>query len=493
MKISLGEDNVNFKPTEVKNTDDLQELVTREGLYAWSPSIYKNNYRENKNFVGSDIVALDFDNGMAIEEAAQVFNEYEHIIGPSRSHRKSKDGVIADRFRVILFLDRTVTDFKEYRQTVYDLMQKYPDADPACKDPARMFYPCTAIFCAGSGKKITPSKPIEKPKAAAIELPEGIYGTLARATLEFMSFGADTNWNNKLFKAAKDFYEQGYSIENATEFLRKATLNYDGDLDDKDLRTIESAYSEDPEHPPRIKKTAFNFKNIKQLMEEKPTMDWLVKDFLTTGGLSVIAGQAKSGKSTIIRQLSVAIAQGGEFLGRDVKQGNVVYLALEEQEPIIYDQFNRLGVKNEDPIIFHAGPVDLERGWNEFVEHIRSEQPALAVIDTFVLFSNIEDQNSYKQVYAALTKYRNLARETGTHIMCIHHQNKNSGQGGSNMSVMGSSAFTGAVDAILLFERSYQRRYISSNQRGGVPFNMQELLFDPATQSYTLGAPSDEF
>jgi len=488
MKLSLGEDNSIFKPIDVANIDELQEVITKQN---YSPAIYKDNHRTNDNFIQAELIALDFDSGLSIEVAKEVFKNYQHIIGTTRNHRKEKNGVVADRFRVILFLSEPISDSKTYRATLFDLLKKYPQADEACKDPARMFYPCASIYSQGSGVKVTPILPPPPVKFQRAELDSGVKGDLSRSTLGFLTFEVDSNWNKKLFKAAKDFQEQGYSVIQATNFLNGAVCGYKGRDENSDIKTIKSAYKDEPKHPPRIKNSAFDFKNMKQLLEEKPTIDWLVHGFLTVGGISVIAGQPKSGKSTIIRQLTTCVAQGREFLGRKVTQGRVLYLALEEQSSVIYEQFKKQGALETDPVTYHVGPLLRDGGWQEFKEYLMEERPALAVIDTLVLFADIKDQNNYSEVYQALTKYRTLARESSTHIVCIHHQNK-SGNWGNN-SVMGSSAFTGAVDAIMIFERVRSKRYLSSSQRGGLAFEKIEVCYDVETETYSLGAKFDEF
>jgi hypothetical protein len=47
-------------------------------------------------------------------------------------------------------------------------------------------------------------------------------------------------------------------------------------------------------------------------------------------GLAFVVGKPKSGKSTLVRQLILAVATGIQFLGFDTIQCSVLYLAIEE-------------------------------------------------------------------------------------------------------------------------------------------------------------------
>lgn len=483
MKLSVGKDNSTFIPVEVTD-DTLPDIITQN---TYSLSTFKNNHRTNVNFSGTHYLGLDFDDGMTIDEAKKVFKDYKHLIGPTKSHRKLKNGVVADRFRVILFLSKAITDRKVYTATMADLLSRFPQADRACKDPARMFFSCTLVDeYVKSGKLIDPmpaDKLAELPRQK-IELKGK--GRLLRATTDFIMFGTDQNWNHRLYAASKDLQQNGYTHEEALELLTLATLRYDGKLQAEDKKSIKSAFDSPPNDSPR-NDNAFNFRNLKELYEQKPEINWLVDGLLCEGGISLIAGQPKSGKSTITRQLCATIAKGGTFLGREVKQGSIVYLALEEQDTMIYKQFKALGVEETDPILFHAGPMYKQDGHEDFKEYLEANKPSIAVIDTIALFARLQDDNNYKEVYGVLSKYRDLARNTGTHIICIHHQRKPYGNERGINTVMGSTAFTGAVDAIVFFENVGGKRYISSQGRGTRDFNRQPLEFDEATQTYIEG------
>lgn len=231
MKLSRLTDNANCIPVEVTTMKELAQIIT---LANWAPSIFNNNYRKLDNFASTDLIGLDVDGGCSIDEARNLFEGYEHVIATTRNHQKEKNGVTCDRFRVILRLTSPITSARAYTSTYISLGVLFPFIDLACSDASRMFYQSVSVISIQSyGKTI---QPVEK-------------GAVAKSTVEFMSKGAEKGeWNTKLFKAAKDLQQQGFSYDETTALLKKPT----GYLDSKDLSTIDSAYKSEPRHPARI-------------------------------------------------------------------------------------------------------------------------------------------------------------------------------------------------------------------------------------------------
>jgi len=449
----------------------------------YSTIIYKDGKRAEKNFSYADLVALDFDGDLSIKDAEERLKEYRYIIAPTKSHQVEKHGVIADRFRVVLELSERVNSLQDYKQTMIDLLSKFPEADPACKDGARYFEPSKKVHrYRFKGKTVIPSKYVEPASEAVVKSQDR--GELSRLTYEFITFGApDGQWNHRLLKATIDLQEQGYTIQEAKEVLKKPT----GHLDENDLKTIDAQFAREVRYEKR-RSQGFNLHPLGEIIKNKPKMDWQVDGLLSKGGVSILAGQPKSGKSTLARQLAVATINKTKFLGRQCKEGRVLYLAFEEQEELLYSQFKKLGVSaKEDRIMIHVGRVRFREPYEALKQAIESVGASLTVVDTFLLLDKF-DVNSYNEVNDAGEKLRNVSRQTGCHIMSLHHQNKNISGGVESM--MGSNAFHGAVDNAMMVGRPYQaapnERIINSSQRGGKPFHGQLIEFDPVTESYEL-------
>jgi hypothetical protein len=135
------------KGFKVADIDDLERLGRGISQYVWSPCVWKDGRRLQDNFIGADWAALDFDSGeMTLAEAQSRFCDMMHIIGTTKSHQIGKGGHSpCDRFRVLLRFDKRITDLRVYRWAMHRLLDAYPEADSACKDGARFFYPCKDI------------------------------------------------------------------------------------------------------------------------------------------------------------------------------------------------------------------------------------------------------------------------------------------------------------------------------------------------------------
>lgn len=124
------------------------------------PGVFRRGHRHENNFDHAEWIGLDFDEGMTLDEACRDFQPYVHVIGTTKSHQAQKGTKPpCDRFRVMLKIGRPV-NLDEYRRIARDLMGKYPQADRACKDGARFFFPCVEIVSEGhNGKVLTVPKP----------------------------------------------------------------------------------------------------------------------------------------------------------------------------------------------------------------------------------------------------------------------------------------------------------------------------------------------
>lgn len=460
----------------------------------YSPIVFKEGKRSEKNFDHADIIALDFDGGLSIAEAEQRFKDYRYIIAPTKSHQKDKNGQVCDRFRVVLFLSERITDLAVYKSTAVKLLQMFPEADRACKDGARYFEPSTRIAKINNyGLQVEPcSVEVKELEPANSVSTDSNKGDLSRLTYQFITFGAPAGeWNSRLLKATIDLQEQGYTIEEAKSLLSRAT----GHLDNNDLKTIQAQFAREVRYEKR-ELPKFDFKPLGDLMKQRPKINWLVEGLLSVGGFSLIAGQPKSGKSTLTRQLAMSVAKGERFLDRKCKSGRVLYLALEEQEEMLYEQFKRLGVKkDEDRILIHVGRITTQNPSDLLLEAAQVYEPSLIVIDTMLLFDRF-GLNDYNEVNEALEKLRTVARKSTAHVCAIHHQNKSPGNGAT--TIMGSNAIHGAVDNAMILSIPYGgiegERVLNSSQRGGKPFRGQSILFNPETETYTLGGMTrDEF
>jgi RecA-family ATPase len=211
---------------------------------------------------------------------------------------------------------------------------------------------------------------------------------------------------------------------------------------------------------------------------------WVVKERLPAGGLGLLAGKPKAGKSTAARCLALAVARGAPWLGFATTPGSVIYLALEEKRAEVREHFRSLGATAEDQILLLCASAPLDA-----LERLRREaerrRPVLIIIDPLFRFVRVDDGNDYATMTAALEPLLVLARETGACVLLVHHLGKGERNDGDN--VLGSTAIFGAVDSALLMKRTDKYRTLSSIQRYGEDLEEITIMLDTDTRDVSAG------
>lgn len=148
-----GSHNKYFKSQSVLK-DDLENYFKRfnYSLITWQIDNKKkdteyNRGREKATFESAAGLVIDIDENLSIEEAKQILEEkeYNYIIITSRNHQKDamKKGRFSpsqDRYHIVLFFNRPITDPEEY-SAVYSLITRlFPEVDESCKSLDRYLF-----------------------------------------------------------------------------------------------------------------------------------------------------------------------------------------------------------------------------------------------------------------------------------------------------------------------------------------------------------------
>ena len=193
---------------------------------------------------------------------------------------------------------------------------------------------------------------------------------------------------------------------------------------------------------------------------QKMTFDplrWIVPDYLPEG-LTVLGGKPKIGKSWCALEVAVGVATGGECLGKECEQGDVLALFLEDNKRRLQRRLTKmLGAYKEkwpDRLTYAtdwprlaSGGIDLIREWIGTVP-----KPRLVIIDILERVRQ-RDKNrhtpQYSADYEALAALQKLATEAQLSILVLHHQRK---MGADDLidTLSGTLGIGGAVDAILI-------------------------------------------
>ena len=245
---------------------------------------------------------------------------------------------------------------------------------------------------------------------------------------------------------------------------------------------------------------AFAPTNFSDITDDGEEIGCIVDGLIRDGSLNIVSGHPKTGKSTIIRQLTACVVSGKSFLGFKTVQNNVLYFCLEEHPKhfrkklvdmgLDADAFGRIWVESSRMGYDGNSIVDIEN-------FVVNNSIGMVVIDTLSRFWNIKDENSAREVDTFISPLLGMTRRTGAAIMMIHHLKKGESSGG--MDIRGSGALFASVDASFSFKRhggeSSQQRIISIYSRYDVPpaivVNYENGLYDIQGVNIVVGEADD--
>jgi len=184
------------------------------------------------------------------------------------------------------------------------------------------------------------------------------------------------------------------------------------------------------------------------LSKPAPPVDWLVDGLLVSGEATVLSADSGTGKSWFHMQLCLAVAGDDEdtFLGLPLrKHGNVLVVDEENPEDLVRQRLEALGItpKHWERLQYlnYAG-VDLANEPDKLLEQALDLDPVLIVLDSLSRVALGVEENSNTDMSKLFRRgIIPLARETGAHVLTIHHTTKDGGT-----SPRGAGAIKAAAD-----------------------------------------------
>lgn len=188
---------------------------------------------------------------------------------------------------------------------------------------------------------------------------------------------------------------------------------------------------------------------------ELPPIRYAV-DGMIPEGYTVLSASPKMGKSWMVQQMCLAVAQGKEFLGRKTMKGKAIYFALEDCEKFAQDRQNMIGTHGADGFmyVFEAPPLALgfTKELDELVKGIKDLR--LVVIDTI---RGVEYQPSGKESffhcdYKTGKELKEWADKHQVSLIAVTHDRK-ADHGDPLAKVAGTGGVTAAADSIVMITR----------------------------------------
>ncbi len=189
-----------------------------------------------------------------------------------------------------------------------------------------------------------------------------------------------------------------------------------------------------------------------------PLAEELIQDILRLGHKMLVSGPSKAGKSFLLLQLLVAIAEGRRWLGWQCRQGRVLYVNLELDRASalhrIADVYSALGIPpaNIESIDFwnlrgKALPLNLLAP--KLIRRAAKRQYCAVIIDP--IYKVITgDENAADEMAAFCNQFDRVCHELGASVIyCHHHSKGEQGQKRAADRASGSGVFARDPDTLL--------------------------------------------
>jgi hypothetical protein len=240
--------------------------------------------------------------------------------------------------------------------------------------------------------------------------------------------------------------------------------------------------------------SSFKPVDIAELYDEVDgDIPWALEGYLVVGGLTLLAGPPKLGKTTFAYHALVSIAANKSFLGREVTQGTVLLLAVEEHRRDIIQRLLDCSDKNLSGLVrVEFGPLPFgESVLEKMVHYIQQEGIGLVVIDTLPAWWRLTDESDASEVIRKGMPLIEAIRETKAAWLGLVHSRKGGGTNGEE--IRGSSALLGLVDIAISMKRTEggrcQRKLETVSRYADTP---SELVIELNGDEYkVLGTPDE--
>jgi len=462
--------------------------------------VFQDGVRNKTSVSSRSAAQLDYDH-----ETLELFRRLEeteftggvmpfsYVGHTTRSHTDE-----APRLRLMVPFSRDVTpeEYPHCVHAIHDLLGA-TEMDRASLEPSRLMYlpvvnrnaPFWCWQSKGTGyvdpdyllslTHVEPEEELSDLDIALAEKPLTFYQKVN--SLAMKSFAA---WVPALFPEAQPYKEGGYRITSASlgraleedisivsEGIKDFGVADQGDPQDGkrtpidlvlEWRELENAADAanwicgqlelDPaalggkSNAPTAADLAFRFYSGDAYAEDFTSAEEIVEDLLPAQGLAMLYGQSGCGKTFWMLDMAFHIHNGIKWRDKDVKQGDVMYVAAEAGRGI-KKRIQAVKAQHPDwhaPFIADTAP---NLGSMTSVEAVRDAakaagNPAVIIVDT--MSASFEgDDSSQQDVAKMLRNLKVLADDLQCLVIFVHHATK---EGGSHR---GSGVFYNDVDAVL--------------------------------------------
>jgi len=224
-----------------------------------------------------------------------------------------------------------------------------------------------------------------------------------------------------------------------------------------------------------------------------PQLKWLIQDILPPG-VTILAGPPKSGKTRLMTHIAAALATGTKALGKiNTRRTGVLFLYLEDGWRRVQARLSEflpdgwpsnLRLETDWPRMGNKGLRRLD----EYLE--QHPEVRMVIIDVLERFRAPTPRgvSVYQYDYGTIASIRKVAEKHDVAIVLIHHTNKLQDAPDVFNRISGTQGLAGAVDTMMLLERSDRMQPEATLSIDGREVEAQELTlqYDPDTSEWEL-------
>lgn len=173
-------------------------------------------------------------------------------------------------------------------------------------------------------------------------------------------------------------------------------------------------------------------------------------------GVYLFVGAPKVGKSFSMAQIGYHISCGKPLWGREVKQGTVLYLALEDDFSRLQSRLYKMfGIEEIDNFHFATASNSIGNGLDYQLEKFVQENndTILIIIDTLQKVREVGNEKfSYAKDYEIVTSLKKFADKNNLCILLVHHTRKQEADDSFD-TISGTNGLLGAADGAFVLEK----------------------------------------
>lgn len=214
----------------------------------------------------------------------------------------------------------------------------------------------------------------------------------------------------------------------------QATNNRIKSNDSNDLQTVSMTELYDTAYPPKL-----------------PIVEGLLYN-----GTYLFVGSPKIGKSFFMAQIGYHISKGIPLWDYPVRQGTVLYLALEDDYARLQKRLSRMfGMEGNENFFFATKSKSLNDGLEQqLIKFVTEHKDArLIIIDTLQKVREVGGEKfSYASDYEIVTKLKAFSDTYGICFLVVHHTRKMESSDSFDM-ISGTNGLLGAADGAFVMQK----------------------------------------